>query len=454
MPKTVSEAVNGLVSSALVNTALRMTAESRVIGQTGHENMLQLIQLRWFAVVGQVLSIVVAVVGLDIALPLPAMLSVLVCLIGFNISCQLRWHEEQEVSETTLLFSLLADVGSLALQLYFSGGLYNPFVFLFLLQVILAVLLCRTRSAWKVAGVTAVCVLLLAFFYEPLRLPPQWDGRFAQLYAAGLILAFGLDAFLLVFFMTRIASNLRSGDAQIARMREEASEREQVMRIGLLASGAAHELGTPLATMSVILGDWKHDPIITENDDLVQELNELQVQLQRCKQIVTGILLSAGEARGEQSRNLALKAFAQDVLEQWRARRNPVQLAVRMPDVPDVKIAADDVLRQMLFNVLDNALDASPGFVEFVLSVDSDTIRFAVRDTGPGFADEVLRQIGRPYNSTKGRDGGGLGLFLVFNVVRGLGGTVRIANRAVGGAEVCIDIPRRNLAIQESRDVG
>ncbi len=379
-----------------------------MIGQTGHDNMLQLIQLRWFAVVGQVLSIVIAALIIGIELPFPGMISVLVCLIAFNLSCQLRWHEEREVSERTLLFSLLVDVSSLTAQLYLSGGISNPFVFLYLLQVILAVLLCRTRSAWTVATITAICIVGLAIRYEPLKLPPEWTEHFPQLYAAGLIIAFALDAFLLVFFMTRIARNQRIGDAQIALMRQEASEREQVMRIGLLASGAAHELGTPLATMSVILGDWKHDPLITDNEDLAQELDELQTQLQRCKQIVTGILLSAGEARGVQSRNVDLKSFVEELLQQWQSRRAPQHVKVLIDPSINVRIAADDVLRQMLSNVLDNAFEASPGYVEFEMQVSLEDILFSVRDTGPGFSEEILRNAGRPYNSSKGKNGGGL----------------------------------------------
>jgi two-component system sensor histidine kinase RegB len=451
--KSVSDSVNNLLASAVAGAAQRSSAESRVIGQTGHGNMLQLIQLRWFAVVGQILSIIVAVWIIGIQLPLPGMLTVLVCLVAFNLSCQLRWHEEREVSERTLLFSLLVDVSSLTAQLYFSGGISNPFVFLYLLQVILAVLLCRTRSAWTVASITALCIVGLAIRYEPLQLPNEWIDHFTQLYAAGLIIAFALDAFLLVFFMTRIARNQRAGDEQVALLREEASEREQVMRIGLLASGAAHELGTPLATMSVILGDWRHDPLITENEDLAQELDELQVQLQRCKQIVTGILLSAGEARGEQSRSVSLRSFTQDVLRQWGERRSPGHLKTLIPEFADLRVAADDVLRQMLFNVLDNAFDASPGYVEFELALVEADIAFTIRDTGPGFAEDILRNAGRPYNSTKGRNGGGLGLFLVYNVARSLGGAVTISNRATGGAQVVIQIPMRSLAVEEGGDV-
>ncbi len=424
--------------------------ESAVIGQTGHHNMLQLIQLRWFAVLGQVLSVFVAVWGLGVELPLPAILAVLVCLIAFNISCHLRWHEEREVSRRSLFLSLLVDVGSLTAQLYFTGGLSNPFAFLYLLQVILAVVLLNTRLAWSVAVITFVCLTGLALFSPPLILPVHLQDRFFDLYSIGLLISFALDAFLLVFFMTRIARNVRMGDAQLLRLREQASESEQVLRMGLLASGAAHELGTPLATMSVILGDWKREPLISDDPDLADELLELEDQLQRCKQIVTGILMSAGETRGEMARRTSLNAFLNELVTQWRSRRNPALLDWRGAGDLDLQMAADSTVRQMLFNVLDNALDASPHYVQFVVQVSEQTIEFSVCDQGTGFAPEILQNAGRPYNSSKGRAGGGLGLFLVFNVTRSLGGQVQISNRPMGGAEVLITLPKASLSVGEA----
>jgi two-component system sensor histidine kinase RegB len=392
----------------------------------------------------------VAVWGLRLELPLPAMLSVLVCLIAFNISCHLRWHEEREVSQRSLFLSLLVDVGSLTAQLFFTGGLSNPFAFLYLLQVILAVVLLNTRLAWSVAVITVLCLTGLALFSPPLLLPAHLEDRFFDLYSTGLVISFALDAFLLVFFMTRIARNVRMGDAQLLRLREQATESEQVLRMGLLASGAAHELGTPLATMSVILGDWKHDPLVSGDAALTEELTELEDQLQRCKQIVTGILMSAGETRGEMARRTSLDAFLKDLLAQWQARRNPALLDWRGIGQLNLQMAADNTVRQMLFNVLDNALDASPRYVQFCVQVRDESIEFVVRDQGEGFAPDILQNAGRPYNSSKGRAGGGLGLFLVFNVARSLGGQVQISNRPSGGAEVVITLPKASLLFGEA----
>jgi len=110
----------------------------------GHKNMLQLIQLRWIAVFGQITTIIVVIFGFDIHLPLPHMLEVLACLIAFNIGSHLRWHERPFVTNRELFLALLVDVATLTAQLYLSGGASNPFAFLYLLQVILSAVLLET----------------------------------------------------------------------------------------------------------------------------------------------------------------------------------------------------------------------------------------------------------------------------------------------------------------------
>ena len=136
----------------------------------------------------------------------------------------------------------------------------NPFVFLYLLQVILAAVLLQPWSTWTIVAITGLCVAALALFAKPLALPFDHARGMSSLYVQGMLISFVVNAALLVIFITRINRNLRAGDAQLADLRQRAAEEEHIVRMGLLASGAAHELGTPLATLAVILGDWRRMP--------------------------------------------------------------------------------------------------------------------------------------------------------------------------------------------------
>lgn len=414
----------------------------------GHTNMLQLIELRWIAVVGQVTTIAGAILIFNVKLPLVQMLQVLACLIAFNVASHLRWHEHRPVTNRELFAALLVDVAMFTLQLYLSGGTTNPFAFLYLLQVIISAVLLEAWSTWTIVGITLACLAGLAVFAQPLALPFDHARGIGSLYVQGLLICFVLNAALLVIFVSRISNTLRTKAAQLADLRQRAAEEEHIVRMGLLASGAAHELGTPLATLSVILGDWKRMPEFKQNPEMLEELTEMQAQLKRCKSIVSGVLLAAGETRGESAARTTIRTFLDQLVEEWKASRPVRGFAYQNHIRDDVRVVFDSALRQMIDNVLDNALEASPEWVGLEASVVNGTLVLSITDTGPGFAPAMLAHFGKPYQSSKGRPGGGLGLFLVVNVARTLGGTVTAANRPEGGAEVKLTLPLAAIALE------
>jgi two-component system sensor histidine kinase RegB len=425
------------------------TPELGRLDEAGRKNLQQLIQLRWIAVVGQVLTIAVTQTVLRIDLPIPAMTGVLAFLALLNIASQGRLRAPAPVSNNELLLALLLDVLALSVQLYLSGGATNPFISLYLIQVTLAAVLLEAWSTWAVVAAAAACFGVLTMAYRPLALPPALAADLFKLHIQGMLVCFALDAGLVVVFMTRISRNLRARDARLADLRQQAAEEGHIVRMGLLASGAAHELGTPLATLAVILGDWRRIPALTRNADLRQELADMEAEVRRCKAIVTGILMSAGEARGDAATVLPAPAFFAEIVEDWRAKRPATELAYRDDLPPDLLIVADSALKQVVANVLDNAADASPAWIGLSVSRDDDRLKLVVIDRGPGFVADVLDNLGRPYHSTKGRQGGGLGLFLVFNVVRKLGGRVMAQNLTGGGAQVAIDLPLEALSVRK-----
>ena len=408
----------------------------------GHRNLLQLAQLRWLAVAGQLATILVVQQGLAVPLPLAPMLALLAVLALFNVATGLRARLPMAVAEGELLAALLVDVAVLTGLLYYAGGVTNPFIFLYLLQVAVATVLLPRRHLWSMVVVTSACFVVLTRWYRPLALPEMANEHFPPLYFGALLICFLLIATLLAVSIGRINANLRERDARLADLRHRAAEQEHIVRMGLLASGAAHELGTPLATLSVILGDWARLPPFAVDPELRREIDEMQRQLQRCKAIVTGILQSAGEVRGEAPARTTLHAFLDGVAAQWRASRPSPSLQFRRAGLPDLAMVSDTALQQMIANVLDNAADAAPASpIEFDARAVDDTLELRVLDRGPGFPAATLERLGQPYQSTKRRPGSGLGLFLCVNVARALGGRIEARNRGGGGAEVTIRLP-------------
>ena len=408
---------------------------------TSKKNLLLLIQLRWLAVGGQIATILLVHSWLAIALPLAPMMAVVAFLVGLNIVSLFRHRRQDTVTNAELFLELLLDVAALTVQLYLSGGASNPFISLYLLQVILGAVLLDAWSVWMLVATTSGCFVWLTTSYREIAIPHAHGGELFNLHIQGMFICFVLAASLLVFFVTRIQRNLKARDARLADLRQRSAEEDHIVRMGLLASGAAHELGTPLATLSVILGDWQRMPALQADPEVAGEIAEMQGQLDRCKRVVSGILMSSGGARGEGTIRTTVRAFLDETIAEWRRSRSPGVLEYVGNFGPDAPIVSDAALKQVLFNVLDNALEASPHWIEVTAKREADAIAIAVRDAGPGFDGRMLAEFGKPYHSSKNRPGSGLGLFLVVNVVRTLGGAVAAWNDDTGGACVSLSLP-------------
>ena len=422
----------------------------------GRNNLLQLVQLRWLAVGGQLATILGVQFVLGAQLPLAEMLALVAVLCLFNLASWPRWRTASgEISNGELFTGLLVDVGLLSALLYCSGGIANPFIFLYLLQVAVGAVLLKPRYIWAMVALTSLCFVVLTVWNRPLILPDLVGPALSVHYIGGLLLCFTLNAALLVIFIHRIGKNLRQRDARLADLRQSAAEQEHIVRMGLLASGAAHELGTPLATLSVILGDWSHSAPLANDPVLADEIKMMQLQLQRCKTIVSGILMSAGEVRAEASVATTLHVFLDQLVDEWRSARPAQVLDYSRSDLIDLPMMSDAALKQMIGNVLDNGVDAAPSqSLKLRVECTNDWLTLIVRDAGPGFSPEMLSNFAKPYHSSKGRPGSGLGLFLSVNVARTLGGTIEASNMAGGGAEVVVKLPLAALTLRERKVRG
>lgn len=422
----------------------------------GRNNLLQLVQLRWLAVVGQLATILGIELVLGAELPLIEMLALVAVLCVFNLASWLRWHTAaSDISNGELFTGLLVDVAVLSALLYYSGGIANPFIFLYLLQVAVGAVLLKRRYIWAMVGLTSLCFVVLTIWNRPLILPNLVGPSLSLHYIGGLLVCFMLNAALLVTFIHRIGRNLRQRDARLSDLRQSAAEQEHIVRMGLLASGAAHELGTPLATLSVILGDWSHSAPLSSDLVLSDEIKMMQLQLQRCKTIVSGILMSAGEMRAEASVATTLHAFLDQLVDEWRRARPTKVLDYVRDGLIDRPMLSDAALKQMVGNVLDNGIDAAPSTpLTFRVECTDYWLTLIVRDAGPGFDPEMLKNFAKPYHSTKGRLGGGLGLYLSANVARTLGGTIQANNLSGGGAEVVVKLPLSSLTLRERKVHG
>lgn len=409
---------------------------------TNVKNQRLLVQLRWIAFASQVATIGFAELILKIDLPLFLMGATLCALLGLNL-LSLHWIKRGQVPSPAKM--LFVDMLLLTVQLGLSGGAANPFAALYLLQVTLAAVLIKARECWIFVGLTVLFYGLLSFIHLPLLLPTY--EPFFETYLVGMLIALVIDSVLVVIFVTQITRNLRQRDARLAEMREQAAEEDHIVRMGLLASGAAHELGTPLSLISVILSDWRTLPVTRADPELQHDIAQMQKAVDRCKDILGAILASSGEARGIGPMSSSVHGFLNDLVEEWSQSRGTQALRFENQFGADVPILADTAIKQLVTTVLDNALEVSPDWVELTAARLEDTLVMTIHDRGPGFDPAVLSKVGKPYNSTKAGLGKGVGLFLVVNTIHKLGGEVTVANPRDGGARVELRLPLGKLSV-------
>jgi len=408
-------------------------------------NLRRLFVLRSFVAGGLLLAGVLAVRLLELPLPLPPLLVVIGLLTLVNLFTWWRLRQPWPVADGEFFAQLLVDVVAITVMMFYAGGATNPLVSLFLVPLVIAAITLPAAYTWAMAVLTATCYTLLMFNYHPLM--PK-DGDFSTavyLHLTGMWLTFVLSAFLIAFFVVRMAKAVKARDRELAAAREETLRNERIVALGTLAAGAAHELGTPLATMAVVTRELQRE----HGDDagLAEDLQLLREQVENCKHILSGLLASAGQARGEGASGMELDIYFAELVEKWRLMRPGVTAQVDWSGPrPAPRIVADQTLSQALMNLLNNAADASPHNVEIAGSWDAVEARLEIRDRGPGLSQEAAQQAGQPFFTTKGPGHGfGIGLFLANATIERFGGRVTLVNRDGGGALTEVRLPLAKL---------
>ena len=323
-------------------------------------------------------------------------------------------------------------------MLYYGGGSTNPFISLYLLPLVIAAATLPPRYTWGMAALTAACYSLLMVYYIPLpHIHHNEDDAF-NVHVMGMWLGFVISAMVVAYFVVQMAQAVRSRDETLARVREEILRNERIVALGTQAASAAHELGTPLSTMAVVIGELQHDAAATQSA-LRDSLAILDEQVRGCKRILDKIMANA------QDSGVALPQPADtliaEVLDEWQLLRPTAHYHYRCSGVqPAPLLIADVTLRAALMNLLNNAADASPQPIEILARWDSSSFTLEIRDHGKGLSDEAALKAGSAFFTTK-KEGRGLGLLLANATIERMGGTVRLYNREEGGATTELTLP-------------
>ena len=406
-------------------------------GANLHLDQRRSILLRWWLLLATVIAVSSAPTLLGLALPLPPMLAVLAALAAFN--AWLQWRSPRvPVPAGELFGQLCVDLTALAVLLYLSGGAANPLISLLLVPVAVAALSLPGRLTAVVTVLAVLAYSLLTRFYLPLAIDDV--ARAARLHLAGMWLTFVVSAVMIAWFVARMTESVRQRDLHLAAAREQALRDERVVALGALAAGAAHELGTPLATIAVLVGELERDPSL--DADARADLMLVRDQVLLCKGIISGMAQRGGAARMESLQAQDAGDWLRGVLARWQAMRPRASAAIHVAGRGEApRQAFDPALEQAVANLLNNAADAADDEIRVELDWDAAWLRLTVCDHGPGFAAQVLHRGGREALPAS-HGGAGIGLLLAFSAVERGGGRIGLDNPPAGGARACIELPR------------
>ena len=250
---------------------------------------------------------------------------------------------------------------------------------------------------------------------------------------------------LIAWFVVGMASTLRKRDQLLAEVREQTLRDEQLVALGTLATGAAHELGTPLATMAVVTKELERENV---PGAMRRKLSILSDQVDRCKQALSVISASAGEARAESGSLVRVENFLTDTVEAWKTQHLNSAIEVQIEAGPSsARIVDEYTLHQCLTNLLNNAADASPDPLVLKASWNNSRVSIDILDRGPGLHPNISAMLDQRKTSQK-EYGMGLGLFLTHATIQRLGGEIALFNRDGGGTCTHIELPLANFSLQ------
>ena len=402
--------------------------------------------LRVVAIASQTVAIAVAYFVLDGPLPLRELGLAIGALALWNVLNYGPVHTRREVHDGEVALHLAVDIVVFTAVLYFTGGPTNPFVSLYLVPISLAAISLPTRFAWLTVALCGVGYSLLWWRSVPLPVVHSRFGNAFDLHLAGMWVNFLIAAVLMVLFVGRMAWLVRLRDRELAAMRENALRDQQVVELGTLAAGTAHELNTPLSTLAILaseLDETTTDP--AQKRQLRAMLDEIRVINERLNRIAGGV----NAERSAGARHVELAAFLDELLTHWAQAHPEVELGVAYDGAgTSVPIVVEATIEQAIRNVLDNAAHATLANggrrIDVTGELAGTRLTLAVTDQGAGLDPAVRDDVGIKAVTTK-EQGLGIGLLLSRAALQRFGGRLDLKDRPAGGVEAHIELPLDGL---------
>jgi two-component system, sensor histidine kinase RegB len=409
-----------------------------------------LVLLRWASLAAQAVALLTIVVTPGLSAPLTPCLAVMAAGAALNVGIQFASGQDRKAASWEAAMQLGFDVLQLSALLYFTGGVANPFSLLLVAPVTLAAATLPPRYAMALGGLTLICAVALALFYLPTPWMGGVEGDHPVGYRLAAVAAIATGILFSAGYAWRASREAARMELALDVTQSVLAREQRLSALGGLAAAAAHELGTPLATISVVAKEMARE---APEGGLKDDAQLLVSQAERCREILRR-LTETPEQTDEMHGRMSLTQVLNEIIEPKAEAPVRVEALVTGPPgarAPDVR-RMPEVIHAMT-SFLDNAIDFAASEVLVTARFDERAVTIEVRDDGPGFAPEVLARLGQPYitsrpageNSKSGHTGMGLGFFIAKTLLERTGAEVQFKNGKPSGALVSARWPRESI---------
>ncbi len=409
--------------------------------------MATLVGLRWLAVIGQTVGVLVVAWGLGYPLPLFQCLALIALSVVVNLILILRYGTSARPNAVIATIQLAYDLAQLGGLLALTGGLENPFSLLLLAPISVSATTLPQRSTFILAALGIIIATTISVFHLKLPWDPDNDLVFDRIYVIGIWVSLVCGVTFIAAYTNRVAHESRQLADALTATELALSRHEQLNALDGLAAAAAHELGTPLSTIALAAKEMKAD---IPPGPLADDVDLIIAQSARCRAILQKLRsLSSGE-QGDPFAAVPVGELLEEVAAPLEGTGKSIFIEV--PETGGEPVFKRNVgLLYGLGNLLENATQFARTKVDVEASWDKNTIGVIVTDDGPGFPDELIARLGEPYLTTRARNtapdsdqpgGLGLGIFIAKTLLERTGARLSFENAAAGGARVTIIWPR------------
>jgi two-component system sensor histidine kinase RegB len=401
-----------------------------------------LIRLRWVAIIGQTIAVLLVHYGLGLTLSFAACMSVIVASAFSNVALQLYFPPSKRIASRHAMMMLGFDILQLTALLYLTGGLQNPFSLLIVVPVAVSASTQPLKITILLCTLAIACASALILFHLPLPGTPEHFAQFPLLYRFGLWSALVCCIVFLATYAWRTAQETRLMSDALAATELLLAREQKLSALDGLAAAAAHELGTPLSTITLVAKELLHE--LPEDSPWREDLQLLRSQTLRCREILSRLTKNTGEADLVFS-SMSLGHLIEEVIAPFRNFEKKIEVRMVKPQLKNGKNEAEPAIWRnpgliyAMSNLVENAVDYAHSKVEIAADWTNDEITLAIIDDGPGFAPHIFGRLGEPYVTTRPRysdteesgDSGGMGLgfFIAKTLIERSSGALSLDNR-------------------------